>query len=175
MDHSVNDPNSMYFPLPIHNPSPPRSVFPQAPVNYPSINQIRLPDLMSHSDLMRMEKQHMDLFWQSQKTRFENLQASDYKNHEFAKSRMKRLVKSSNSAQKVKAESPFILAKACELLIEDIARRSWLRTKNNRRRSLEKSDIINAMLDSKEHSFLIDKIITDSNQQNEGTSSQPGV
>lgn len=128
------------------------------------------------------------------------LAASDYKNHEFAKSRMKRLVKSSNSAQvcicdqitcsslilvnskvfnpsifiyicvcvckqKVKAESPFILAKACELLIEDIARRSWLRTKNNRRRSLEKSDIINAMLDSKEHSFLIDKIITDSNQQ----------
>lgn len=40
--------------------------------------QIRLPDLMSHSDLMRMEKQHMDLFWQSQKTRFENLQGLEF-------------------------------------------------------------------------------------------------
>ena len=67
--------------------------------------------------------------------------------------------------QKVKAESPFILAKACELFIMEITIRSWLRTENSRRRSLEKSDITNAILDSKEYGFLTNKIIIDNNQQ----------
>lgn len=47
--------------------------------------------------------------------------------------------------QMISAEAPVLLAKAAELFIEELALRSWLHTEENKRKTLQKCDISQAV------------------------------
>ena len=70
-------------------------------------------------------------------------------------------------------EVPYVMAKAAEMFIRDITTRAWIHTDNNRRKTIQKPDIIHATSDTEMYDFLIDVIphLTDvSNTNNSNTS-----
>jgi hypothetical protein len=67
---------------------------------------------------------------------------------------------SSNAAGRfmIAGEAPILLGKACELMIQELSLRAWTHTERNRRKTLQKTDIHNAVGDSDVFDFLIDFI-----------------
>lgn len=63
----------------------------------------------------------------------------------------------------ISGESPVLFSKACELFIIELAYRSWVHTLDNNRRTLQKSDIANAIGRTEYYDFLMD-IVPESNK-----------
>lgn len=62
----------------------------------------------------------------------------------------------------ISAEAPVIFSKACELFILDITMRSWINTTDNKRRTLQRSDVAAAIADCDMFDFLLDICPTES-------------
>jgi Histone-like transcription factor (CBF/NF-Y) and archaeal histone len=58
----------------------------------------------------------------------------------------------------ISAEGPIFMAKAAELFIRDITTRAWKHTDTNRRKTIQKSDIIHSTSETEMYDFLIDII-----------------
>jgi hypothetical protein len=58
----------------------------------------------------------------------------------------------------IAADGPILMAKAAELFIRDISTRAWRHTDTNRRKTIQKSDIIHSTSESETYDFLIDII-----------------
>jgi len=56
----------------------------------------------------------------------------------------------------ISAEAPVVLAKAAEILIEEITLRAWIHTQEGKRKTVQKSDIANAVGKNEMFDFLID-------------------
>jgi hypothetical protein len=56
----------------------------------------------------------------------------------------------------ISAEAPILFSKACEIFICEITRRAWLHAEESKRRTLQKSDVANAVSRSDQFDFLID-------------------
>lgn len=56
----------------------------------------------------------------------------------------------------ISAEAPILLAKAAEFLIEELTLRAWIHTEENRRKTIQKSDIAQAVSKNEVFDFLID-------------------
>ncbi|XP_062119555.1 nuclear transcription factor Y subunit C-3-like [Humulus lupulus] len=72
--------------------------------------------------------------------------------------RIKKIMKSSGSGDEVKmisGEAPIVLAKACELLIKDLAHKSWTLTLQGKRRILHKDDVVSAVVATDVFDFLV--------------------
>lgn len=61
----------------------------------------------------------------------------------------------------ISAEAPVLLAKAAELIIEELTLRSWVHTQENRRKTIQKSDIAMAVSHCEMFDFLIDIVPRD--------------
>ncbi|KAI4326978.1 hypothetical protein L6164_019487 [Bauhinia variegata] len=72
--------------------------------------------------------------------------------------RIKKIMKKSGSGEDVKmisGEAPIIFAKACELFIQEITKRSWNITLKGKRRTLHKEDVASAVIATDIFDFLI--------------------
>ncbi|KAJ3025512.1 UNVERIFIED_CONTAM: Nuclear transcription factor Y subunit C-4 [Siphonaria sp. JEL0065] len=56
----------------------------------------------------------------------------------------------------ISAEVPILFSKACEFFILELTLRSWVHTEENKRRTLQKSDIATALSRHDMYDFLID-------------------
>ena len=56
----------------------------------------------------------------------------------------------------ISQEAPVVFAKACEIFIKELTVRSWLHTEENKRKTLQRNDIISAISESDIYDFLID-------------------
>jgi hypothetical protein len=61
----------------------------------------------------------------------------------------------------ISAEAPALLAKACEIFILELTMRSWYHTEENKRRTLQRSDVAMAIGKSEMYDFLIDIVPRD--------------
>lgn len=61
----------------------------------------------------------------------------------------------------ISAEAPVLLAKAAEIIIEELTLRSWVHTQENRRKTIQKSDIAMAVSHCEMFDFLIDIVPRD--------------
>lgn len=61
----------------------------------------------------------------------------------------------------ISAEAPVLFAKACEMFIQELSMRSWTHTEENKRRTLQRSDIAAALAKSDMFDFLIDIVPRD--------------
>ena len=59
------------------------------------------------------------------------------------------------------SDAPIIFAKACEVFVLELTLRSWIHTEENKRRTLQKSDISIAISKSDMFDFLIDIVPRD--------------
>lgn len=56
----------------------------------------------------------------------------------------------------ISAEAPILFAKACEIFVLELTMRAWIHTEENKRRTLQRSDIAMAISKSDVFDFLID-------------------
>ncbi|XP_061339407.1 nuclear transcription factor Y subunit C-3-like [Gastrolobium bilobum] len=76
--------------------------------------------------------------------------------HSLPLARIKKIMKMSGDEVKmVSGEAPIIFSKACELLIEELARRSWNITIQGKRRTMHKEDVASAVLSTDLFDFLV--------------------
>lgn len=70
--------------------------------------------------------------------------------------RIKKIMKLDEDVKMISAEAPVLFAKAAELFIMELTLRSWLHTEDNKRRTLQRSDIAMAISKYDQFDFLID-------------------
>ncbi|VVB15546.1 unnamed protein product [Arabis nemorensis] len=107
---------------------------------------------MQHQE--RDEQLHS--FWCSQ---MESVR--DFKSHQLPLTRIKKIMKSDRDVHMISAEAPIVLAKACEMFIFDLTRRSWVHAEESKRRTLQKSDISAAASRTFAFDFLLDVVPRD--------------
>ena len=83
-------------------------------------------------------------------------ESADFRSHQLPLARIKKIMKSDEEVQMISAEAPMVFAKACELFISELTLRSWLHTRENKRRTLQRNDIATAVTKSGVYDFLID-------------------
>jgi nuclear transcription factor Y gamma len=98
----------------------------------------------------------LDKLLLAQKEEIEKMSSEDLKNHQLPLARVKKIMKSDEDVRMISAEAPALFAKACEMFIIELTHRSWLYTEENRRRTLQRSDIATAIARTDIFDFLID-------------------
>ncbi|KAG0169161.1 hypothetical protein DFQ28_003184 [Apophysomyces sp. BC1034] len=94
-------------------------------------------------------------FWQEQLTQAETFD-SDFKNHPLPLARIKKVMKTDQDVKMISAEAPILFAKGCEIFITELTKRAWVHAEENKRRTLQRSDIATAISKTDMCDFLID-------------------
>ncbi|OMJ76910.1 hypothetical protein SteCoe_23612 [Stentor coeruleus] len=95
---------------------------------------------------------------QNQKEEIKKLTPNEFKNHQLPLARVKKIMKTDEDVKMISSETPALFAKACELFILEITRRSWIYTEENKRRTLQKSDISDSIHNTLIFDFLVDVV-----------------
>ncbi|KAL1931975.1 hypothetical protein VTP01DRAFT_9031 [Rhizomucor pusillus] len=94
-------------------------------------------------------------FWQEQLAAAEAFE-SDFKNHPLPLARIKKVMKTDQDVKMISAEAPILFAKGCEIFITELTKRAWVHAEENKRRTLQRSDIATAISKTDMCDFLID-------------------
>ncbi|KAG5177415.1 histone-fold-containing protein [Tribonema minus] len=101
-------------------------------------------------------------FWGEQMQEMEVLEISTeqaFKVHnDLPLARIKRIMKSDEDVRMISAEAPVLFAKACEMFILELTLRSWAYSEKNKRRTLTKEDIQEAIEKTDVFDFLVEVI-----------------
>ncbi|KAL7752395.1 CCAAT- binding transcription factor component [Sorochytrium milnesiophthora] len=109
------------------------------------------------SDAVQHQNQVIQQFWQNHINTLEQNEI-DFKIHPLPLARIKKVMKSDHEVKQlmISSEAPLIFSKACELFIAELTLRAWLVAEENKRRTLQRSDIATAVGKSDQYDFLID-------------------
>ncbi|GAB7342564.1 hypothetical protein MBLNU457_g0741t1 [Dothideomycetes sp. NU457] len=97
----------------------------------------------------------LNTYWQNQINRLEN-EDHDYKMHQLPLARIKKVMKADPEVKMISAEAPILFAKGCDIFITELTMRAWIHAEENKRRTLQRSDIASALAKSDMFDFLID-------------------
>ncbi|KAF9156358.1 hypothetical protein BG015_005802 [Linnemannia schmuckeri] len=127
---------------------------------YPMMNQQQHDPSAPSSHQPPMQHPHMQLlhsFWMNQMHDIENV-PQDFKIHHLPLARIKKVMKTDEDvkAKMISAEAPMIFDKGCEIFITELTIRAWIHAEENKRRTLQRSDIAAAISKTDMFDFLID-------------------
>ncbi|MCJ1337094.1 hypothetical protein MMC09_002373 [Bachmanniomyces sp. S44760] len=94
-------------------------------------------------------------YWQQTIQHLEN-DNHDYKLHQLPLARIKKVMKADPEVKMISAEAPILFAKGCDIFITELTMRAWIHAEENKRRTLQRSDIASALAKSDMFDFLID-------------------
>jgi nuclear transcription factor Y gamma len=94
-------------------------------------------------------------YWQHTINQLEN-EEHDYKVHQLPLARIKKVMKADPEVKMISAEAPILFAKGCDIFITELTMRAWIHAEENKRRTLQRSDIASALTKSDMFDFLID-------------------
>ncbi|KAI5849356.1 histone-fold-containing protein [Morchella snyderi] len=94
-------------------------------------------------------------YWQQTINQLEN-EEHDYKLHQLPLARIKKVMKADPEVKMISAEAPILFAKGCDIFITELTMRAWIHAEENKRRTLQRSDIASALAKSDMFDFLID-------------------
>lgn len=97
----------------------------------------------------------LNVYWQNQVTKLET-EEHDYKLHHLPLARIKKVMKADPEVKMISAEAPILFAKGCDIFITELTMRAWIHAEENKRRTLQRSDIAHALAKSDMFDFLID-------------------
>lgn len=97
----------------------------------------------------------LNTYWQQQVTKLET-EEHDYKIHQLPLARIKKVMKADPEVKMISAEAPILFAKGCDIFITELTMRAWIHAEENKRRTLQRSDIASALSKSDMFDFLID-------------------
>lgn len=98
----------------------------------------------------------IDNFWDRAVDDVKNMTNVDSKNQILPLARIKKIMKLDENSKMIAAEAPLLFAKACEYFIQELTLRAWVHTEENKRRTLQRSDIATAISIYDQFDFLID-------------------
>uniref|UniRef100_A0A0E0EMS1 Core Histone H2A/H2B/H3 domain-containing protein n=1 Tax=Oryza meridionalis TaxID=40149 RepID=A0A0E0EMS1_9ORYZ len=98
-------------------------------------------------------------FWAEQYREIEH--TTDFKNHNLPLARIKKIMKADEDVRMIAAEAPVVFARACEMFILELTHRGWAHAEENKRRTLQKSDIAAAIARTEVFDFLVDIVPRD--------------
>ncbi|KAK1316186.1 Nuclear transcription factor Y subunit C-2 [Acorus calamus] len=107
------------------------------------------------------QQQQLHTFWAGQYAEIEA--TTDFKNHSLPLARIKKIMKADEDVRMISAEAPVVFARACEMFILELTHRSWGLTEENKRRTLQKSDIAAAITRTDIFDFLVDIVPREDN------------
>lgn len=105
--------------------------------------------------LVAEHRDAMIQYWQETIDSIEN-DEHDFKNHQLPLARIKKVMKTDEDVKMISAEAPILFAKGCDIFITELTMRAWIHAEENKRRTLQKSDIAAALSKSDMFDFLID-------------------
>ncbi|XP_075146468.1 nuclear factor Y-box C [Haematobia irritans] len=98
----------------------------------------------------------IETFWPSIMQEVQNTAMVDAKHQALPLARIKKIMKLDENARMIAAEAPLLFAKACEFFIQELTMRAWIHTDESKRRTLQRSDIAQAIANYDQFDFLID-------------------
>lgn len=112
---------------------------------------------------MQQQFNQLNAFWQNQLQEISQVDPNtfDFKTHQLPLARIKKIMKTDDDVRMISAEAPVLFAKACEMFILELSLRAWYHTEENKRRTLQRSDIATAISKSDVFDFLIDIVPRD--------------
>ena len=108
-----------------------------------------------HQGLSGQYKDILTTYWQQTIQHLES-DAHDYKLHQLPLARIKKVMKADPEVKMISAEAPILFAKGCDIFITELTMRAWIHAEENKRRTLQRSDIASALAKSDMFDFLID-------------------
>ncbi|TVY23010.1 Transcriptional activator [Lachnellula hyalina] len=100
-------------------------------------------------------KDILTTYWQHIISHLES-ETHDYKLHQLPLARIKKVMKADPEVKMISAEAPILFAKGCDIFITELTMRAWIHAEENKRRTLQRSDIASALAKSDMFDFLID-------------------
>lgn len=97
----------------------------------------------------------LSTYWQAQLRHLEDAE-HDYKQQQLPLARIKKVMKADPEVKMISAEAPILFAKGCDMFITELTMRAWIHAEENKRRTLQRSDIASALSKSDMFDFLID-------------------
>lgn len=103
---------------------------------------------------------HRDMMMQYWQETIDSVERDDhdFKNHQLPLARIKKVMKTDEEVKMISAEAPILFAKGCDVFITELTMRAWIHAEENKRRTLQKSDIAAALTKSDMFDFLIDVV-----------------
>ncbi|KAK7598078.1 hypothetical protein V9T40_006313 [Parthenolecanium corni] len=95
-------------------------------------------------------------FWPRVTEEIRKINVLDIRNQALPLARIKKIMKLDEDVKMISAEAPMLFAKAAELFIMELTLRAWVHTEDNKRRTLQRSDIAMAITKYDQFDFLID-------------------
>ncbi|KAL1839943.1 hypothetical protein VTJ49DRAFT_987 [Mycothermus thermophilus] len=108
-----------------------------------------------HQGLTGHYKDVLTAYWQHTISHLES-DTHDYKMHQLPLARIKKVMKTDPEVKMISAEAPILFAKGCDIFITELTMRAWIHAEENKRRTLQRSDIASALAKSDMFDFLID-------------------
>ncbi|KAI9708709.1 MAG: hypothetical protein M1828_002672 [Chrysothrix sp. TS-e1954] len=108
-----------------------------------------------NTGLKAAHKDVLSTYWQGSLRRLED-DDHDYKMHQLPLARIKKVMKADPDVKMISAEAPILFAKGCDIFITELSMRAWIHAEENKRRTLQRSDIATALAESDMFDFLID-------------------
>ena len=112
-------------------------------------------------------------YWQQTIHQLEN-ENHDYKLHQLPLARIKKVMKADPDVKMISAEAPILFAKGCDIFITELTMRAWIHAEENKRRTLQRSDIASALAKSDMFDFLIDIVPREEAASHSNKRSQAG-
>ncbi|XP_065076369.1 nuclear transcription factor Y subunit gamma [Ochlerotatus camptorhynchus] len=111
----------------------------------------------SHSGEKMSEAQRsIEEFWPEVMEDMQRIKHVEPGNQVLPLARIKKIMKLDEDVKMISAEAPLLFAKAAEIFIQELTLRAWLHTEDNKRRTLQRSDIAMAIAKYDQFDFLID-------------------
>ncbi|KAI4086594.1 MAG: hypothetical protein LQ344_007430 [Seirophora lacunosa] len=111
--------------------------------------------IMVNQGLHGQYRDILTTYWQQTITNLET-ETHDYKIHQLPLARIKKVMKADPEVKMISAEAPILFAKGCDIFITELTMRAWIHAEENKRRTLQRSDIASALAKSDMFDFLID-------------------
>ncbi|XP_027771212.1 nuclear transcription factor Y subunit C-2-like [Solanum pennellii] len=104
---------------------------------------------------LEKKQEKLEMFWTDKLREMENV--TDFKSNLLPRiNRIKKIMKTDKDVRMIATESPVLLAKACELFIQELTLRSWFKAEENHRRILKKDDVTDVIMETDTLDFLLD-------------------
>ncbi|XP_058826470.1 nuclear transcription factor Y subunit gamma-like [Topomyia yanbarensis] len=110
----------------------------------------------STSGKMSEAQQSVEEFWPEVMQEMVKIKHVEPGNQLLPLARIKKIMKLDEDVKMISAEAPLLFAKAAEIFIQELTLRAWLHTEENKRRTLQRSDIAMAIAKYDQFDFLID-------------------
>ncbi|XP_027351473.1 nuclear transcription factor Y subunit C-3-like [Abrus precatorius] len=106
------------------------------------------------------EVEKLRLFWQEQLFSIQSTQALRSQ-QPLPLARIRRIIKTDSGVQMISAETPILMAKACEIFIQELTFRAWMLAEESNKRTVKPCDIAKAILQTEVFHFLSDVVPSD--------------